>query len=36
VLPKCGHNTYEYRPEEYVQHVLAFLERSSGYERKQK
>jgi pimeloyl-ACP methyl ester carboxylesterase len=27
VLPKCGHNTYEYRPEEYVQHVLAFLER---------
>jgi pimeloyl-ACP methyl ester carboxylesterase len=36
VMPKCGHNTYEYRPKEYVGHVLGFLERSSGYERKQK
>jgi pimeloyl-ACP methyl ester carboxylesterase len=36
VLPKCGHNTYEYRPREYVQHVLSFLERSSSYERKLK
>ncbi len=27
VLPKCGHNTYEYRPKEYVQHVLAFMGR---------
>jgi len=29
VLPKCGHNTYEHRPREYVHHVLAFLERHS-------
>jgi len=27
VLPKCGHNTYEYKPKEYVRHVLGFLER---------
>lgn len=27
VLPKCGHNTYEHQPREYVHHVLAFLER---------
>ncbi len=27
VLPKCGHNTYEQRPEEYVREILAFLER---------
>jgi pimeloyl-ACP methyl ester carboxylesterase len=30
VLPKCGHNTYEYRPNEYVRQVLAFLKRH-GY-----
>jgi pimeloyl-ACP methyl ester carboxylesterase len=22
VLPKCGHNTYEQQPEEYVRHIL--------------
>ena len=27
VLPKCGHNTYEQYPEEYVHHLKAFLER---------
>jgi len=27
VLPKCGHNTYEHQPEEYVHHVLNFLMR---------
>ena len=27
VLPKCGHNTYEYQPEQYIQHVLDFLKR---------
>ncbi len=27
VLPKCGHNTYEEQPEEYVRNVLNFLKR---------
>lgn len=27
VLPKCGHNTYEHQPREYVRQVLAFLRR---------
>jgi len=27
VLPKCGHNTYEHQPGDYVRHVLAFLAR---------
>jgi len=27
VLPKCGHNTYEEQPEEYVAHVAKFLAR---------
>ncbi len=27
VLPKCGHNTYQYRPEEYVRNVLDFFAR---------
>jgi pimeloyl-ACP methyl ester carboxylesterase len=27
VLPACGHNTYEQRPEEYTRHVLDFLHR---------
>ena len=27
VLPACGHNTYEYKPEDYVRNVLEFLER---------
>ena len=28
VLPKCGHNTYEHYPEEYVRLVLQFLKRN--------
>ncbi len=28
VLPKCGHNTYEHYPEEYVRMVLQFLKRN--------
>ncbi|MCD6304685.1 MAG: alpha/beta hydrolase [Deltaproteobacteria bacterium] len=27
VLPKCGHNTYQYRPEEYVRTALDFFAR---------
>jgi len=27
VFPKCGHNTYEQRPEEYTRTVLAFMKR---------
>jgi hypothetical protein len=27
VLPGCGHNTYQYRPKEYVRIVLDFLGR---------
>ncbi len=27
VLPGCGHNTYQYRPEDYVRIVLDFLHR---------
>jgi len=27
VLPGCGHNTYQYRPEDYVRIVLDFLRR---------
>lgn len=27
ILPSCGHNTYEERPQEYVQLVLGFLKR---------
>ncbi len=27
VLPGCGHNTYQYRPEDYVRIVLDFLQR---------
>ncbi|MFH1349652.1 MAG: alpha/beta hydrolase [Pseudomonadota bacterium] len=33
VFPYCGHNTYEYRPEDYVRFVLDFLvrhEQSAG------
>jgi pimeloyl-ACP methyl ester carboxylesterase len=30
VLPRCGHNTYEHQPKEYVENVLKFLERH-GY-----
>ncbi len=31
VLPKCGHNTYENQPVEYVRNVLSFLERQKTY-----
>lgn len=27
VLPKCGHNTYDEQPEEYVSHIVNFLAR---------
>ncbi len=27
VLPRCGHNTYEHQPTEYVHQVLGFLKR---------
>ena len=27
ILPKCGHNTYEEEPEEYIRFVLNFLKR---------
>ena len=29
VLPHCGHNTYEYQPEEYKKSILSFFERNS-------
>jgi pimeloyl-ACP methyl ester carboxylesterase len=31
VLPKCGHNTYENQPVEYVRNVLSFLQRQNAY-----
>ncbi len=27
IFPKCGHNTYEQRPEEYAREILSFLDR---------
>jgi pimeloyl-ACP methyl ester carboxylesterase len=30
VFPKCGHNTYEQRPEDYVRTVLDFIIRSTN------
>ena len=27
MIPRCGHNTYEQRPREYVPALLAFLKR---------
>ena len=30
VFPKCGHNTYEQRPEDYIKTVLDFIRRSTG------
>jgi len=30
VLPGCGHNTYQYRPDDYVQISLRFIERQQG------
>lgn len=32
VFPKCGHNTYEQRPEDYTKTVLDFIRRSTGRE----
>ncbi len=29
VIPRCGHNTYDQKPEEYIGHVLNFLNRTS-------
>jgi len=29
VFPKCGHNTYEQRPEDYIRTVLDFLRRTA-------
>jgi pimeloyl-ACP methyl ester carboxylesterase len=29
VFPKCGHNTYEQRPEDYIRTILDFLVRST-------
>jgi pimeloyl-ACP methyl ester carboxylesterase len=30
VLPKCGHNTYEQQPREYVRQIRRFIRRHSG------
>lgn len=27
VIPRCGHNTYEQKPDEYVRHIMSFLNR---------
>jgi pimeloyl-ACP methyl ester carboxylesterase len=32
VFPRCGHNTYEQRPEEYTRTILDFIARSRGGE----
>ncbi len=31
VFPKCGHNTYEQRPEDYTRTILDFIHRSAGH-----
>ncbi len=33
VLPRCGHNTYQYRPDEYVRIALDFFERHEDRKR---
>jgi hypothetical protein len=30
VLPNCGHNTYEERPQEYVHAILDFMTRQKS------
>ena len=30
VLPRCGHNTYEQQPGEYVRHLINFLKRNQA------
>ncbi len=32
VIPRCGHNTYEYRPEEYTYQILSFYRRIKNRE----
>jgi pimeloyl-ACP methyl ester carboxylesterase len=32
VFPRCGHNTYEQRPEDYARTILDFIRRSGGRE----
>ena len=32
IFPKCGHNTYEQRPEDYARTILDFIRRSTGRE----
>lgn len=34
VFPKCGHNTYEQRPEDYARTVLHFIARSTKGEQR--
>jgi len=34
VLPRCGHNTYQYRPEEYVRIALDFFDRHDAQGKK--
>ncbi|MFH1115656.1 MAG: alpha/beta hydrolase [Pseudomonadota bacterium] len=28
VIPRCGHNTYDQKPDEYVRHIMAFHKRA--------
>jgi pimeloyl-ACP methyl ester carboxylesterase len=35
IFPKCGHNTYEQRPEDYTRTVLDFLKRTKKGEQDQ-
>jgi pimeloyl-ACP methyl ester carboxylesterase len=30
VIPRCGHNTYEQKPQDYLRHALDFLNRVAG------
>jgi pimeloyl-ACP methyl ester carboxylesterase len=30
VFPKCGHNTYEQRPEDYIRTILDFIIRNTN------
>jgi pimeloyl-ACP methyl ester carboxylesterase len=36
VLPDCGHNTYEERPEEYLKAILNFLKRQKSPSRRRR
>jgi len=35
IFPKCGHNTYDQRPDDYVKTVLDFIARSTGKQESQ-